>query len=179
MTKISKICAKKWISKIRLVAGNCIWSEKIRPKSPLSPLESPCQILWHHLKKLVKKSLKNIPPPPKMAFFWEGGESGDRWDLWLSKKNIFTFFKNINFCVFFLKSQKKRTINYWCLKQKKTRQSQNALMYYFLFYFFFFFMSLSSRYTKLLDEPVELFTSFRLFLEHQINHTQSSVTYCP
>ena len=64
---------KKMKLKTRLVAGNGIWSVKIRPGSPLSPLEWSCEIFWPHLKTSLKKSKKTYPPLKKGPFFGGGG----------------------------------------------------------------------------------------------------------
>ena len=62
---------KKMKFKMRLVAGNGIRPEKIRPEGPLNPQESSCKILWSHLKNSRKKSPKTYPPQKKPPF-WGG-----------------------------------------------------------------------------------------------------------
>ena len=64
MPKITEISAKKMKLKMRLVAGNGIRPDKIRPEGPLIPQQSSCKILWSHLKNSWKKTKKTYPQTP-------------------------------------------------------------------------------------------------------------------
>ena len=62
---------KKMKFKIRLVAGNGIWSAKIRPEGPLNPLESTCEF-YDIISKICEKNLtKQTPPKKKKSIFGE------------------------------------------------------------------------------------------------------------